>query len=137
MSARKREVAMRWCAAFIFCLATPVSFGPPSSLAAQAAMRGGDYAGAGYRFLGTASGTGGKVFRDVRPATRRCDYFNPGCETRISGNYVAPKVGPGYVRPQTGPGLVQPRVGRGLVQPRVGPGLLHPRVGPGFVQPRS
>jgi hypothetical protein len=81
---------MRWHVAVIFCLMISMFVAPRGLESAQAGTRCGFYAGIGYHCFGTDGGTGGKVFHDMRQNSRRCGYFDPGCQSRTNRG-VAPR----------------------------------------------
>ena len=49
------------------------------SPAAQAGC--GYYVGYGYRCFGDKGGTGGKAFKKMDENSKKCGYFDPGCQS--------------------------------------------------------
>lgn len=70
----------------------------------------GYYAGYGYRCFGDEGGTGGKVFKQMDENTKKCGYWDPGCQKsgKSTGNYKAPKSDKKYKSPTVGPGYKKP-----------------------------
>lgn len=81
--------------------------------ASQVQARCGYYAGYGYRCFGDQGGTGGKAFQQMDENSKKCGYWNPGCQPSRtpSGNYVAPRSSGTYQSPTVGPGYVRPGSG--------------------------
>jgi len=82
----------------------------PIFTSSTAQARCGYYAGYGYRCFGDKGGTNGKVFKQMDQNSKKCGYWNPGCQksNRPTGNYQAPKSDNSYKSPTIGPGYVRP-----------------------------
>lgn len=78
--------------------------------ASQAQARCGYYAGYGYRCFGDQGGTGGKAFKEMDANSKKCGYWNPGCQksNARTGNYTPPQSSNHYKSPTVGPGYVAP-----------------------------
>jgi hypothetical protein len=50
---------------------------------ATAEARCGYYVGYGYRCFGDKGGTGGKAFKKMDENSKKCGYFDPGCQGEI------------------------------------------------------
>lgn len=48
------------------------------------------YVGYGYRCFGDEGGTGGKVFKDMDANTKKCGYWDPGCQKSGQKNNTQP-----------------------------------------------